>query len=350
MTDAEAAVAPRGRGRPPKPGGPATPKVKPVVLNADGQPRKRGRPPKEGGPAESKAKPVVLDASGQPRKRGRPPKNGVSAKPKPKPAAQPTPDQGKKRGRPRKTPVGETAVKTDAQDTPTRGRGRPKKVAVETEDATPVKKGASKANGTAKDTPGRGRGRPAGNPLKKLLGSYAIECPTVTEEWADKAEDMDISITSSNVDPNGLMASFNLGILEGTMLLATTEEALDAFQTKVENGEEDAEHESDNEEESDEPPPKKIKSTVDDGALRLYFKWRGRETDEGEIHNGSSNSGTIEFLDNNAIQFKGVGSFPAMGKECKFTGTRYDNEAAAPPLPWGDFSDKAAEKAQEDRW
>ncbi|KAF3479690.1 uncharacterized protein GIQ15_06666 [Arthroderma uncinatum] len=347
MTNSEAAAPVRKRGRPPKEGGPVPPK--PVVLGPDGQPRKRGRPPADGGVAKSKTKPVVLDASGQPRKRGRPPKTDGQAAPKPKTAVQSTSDQPGKRGRPRKTPVGEAAVKADAQGTPTRGRGRPRKNPVDAGDETPAKT-AAKANGTPKDTPGRGRGRPAANPLKKFLGTYAIECPTITEEWPKEAEDMEISISTSDLDPNGLIASFDLGIVEGTMLLATTEEALDAFQDKVEKGEDSSEEESNEDDESDEPPPKKIKSTLDNGAMKLYFKWRGRETSEGQIHNGDGNSGTIEFLDDKAIQFKGVGSFPAMGAECKFTGTRFDNDAAEAPVPWSEFSDAKAEEANKNRW
>ncbi|KAM5448748.1 hypothetical protein MaudCBS49596_005255 [Microsporum audouinii] len=331
MADDAATAPARGRGRPPKAGGPATPKT--VVLNAEGQPRKRGRPPKNGGPVTPKT--IVLDADGQPRKRGRPPKNGIAAQTKPKSeATSPAPtDQVRKRGRPRKAEY----VTGDAENAPAPPRGRPRK-----DDVT-----AARSNGAVKGTPGRGRGRPPANPLQKFVGSYAIECPIVSEEWPDKAESMDISISTSDMDPCGLIASFTLGIVEGTMLLAATEEALDAFQSKVEHG---SDHESDEDAECDEPPPKKIRSAPNDGALRLYFKWRGRDTTGSEIYDGSMDLGTIEFLDGKAIQFKGEGGFPAMGSDCKFTGTRYDNEATTVPLPWSTFSDKAAQEANEARW
>ncbi|EWC47522.1 hypothetical protein DRE_00490 [Drechslerella stenobrocha 248] len=64
----EVAPVKRGRGRPPKPGGPA-PK-KPVVLTASGEPRKRGRPRKEEG-AEPKAKVARTTTTRSPAAAGR---------------------------------------------------------------------------------------------------------------------------------------------------------------------------------------------------------------------------------------------------------------------------------------
>ena len=47
---------------------------------------------------------------------------------------------------------------------------------------------------------------------------------------------MDMSISASDLDPCGMIASFNLGIVEGTMLLALTQDELNAFHSKVEGG------------------------------------------------------------------------------------------------------------------
>ncbi|EFE32246.1 uncharacterized protein ARB_00768 [Trichophyton benhamiae CBS 112371] len=320
MADDVATTPARGRGRPPKAGGSAaTPKAA-ASTAADGQPRKRGRPPKNGGPVTPK--PVVLDANGQPRKRGRPPKNGIAAQSKSKTDASGASASAKKRGRPRKD-----ASDGDGADASPSARGRPKKEA------------DAKSNG-AKGTPGRGRGRPPANPLQKFLGSFALECAAVSDEWPDQCESMDMSISASDLDPCGMVASFNLGIVEGTMLLALTQDELNAF------------HNSDSEEdaECDEPPAKKVKSSADEDSLRLYFKWKGRNTTDTEIHDGSRDVGTIDFLDSKAIQFKGIGSFPALGSKCEFTGTRYDKEPTTVPLPWSTFSDEAAQLANENRW
>ncbi|EFR00990.1 hypothetical protein MGYG_03991 [Nannizzia gypsea CBS 118893] len=324
MADEAASTPARGRGRPPKAGGSTTPKT--PALNADGQPRKRGRPPKNGGPVTPK--PVVLDANGQPRKRGRPPKNGIAAQSKSKTEA--SADGVKKRGRPRK----EAADGDGTAEASPAARGRPKKDA------------DAKSNG-AKGTSGRGRGRPPANPLQKFMGSFALECLAVSDEWPDKIEAMDMSVSTSDLDPCGLVASFNLGIVEGTMLLAPTEDELSAFQSKVEGR---TGSESDEDAECDEPPAKKVKSASDEDSLRLYFKWRGRDTSGSEVHDYSRDVGTVEFLDSKTIQFKGVGSFPALGSQCEFTGTRYDKEPTTVPLPWSTFSADAAQQANEDRW
>lgn len=111
----------------------------------------------------------------------------------------------------------------------------------------------------------------------------------------------------------------------------------------------------DEDDSENEPPAKKPKtsSTLDSAeTLRLYFTWRGRETSEGEIHSGSTggNEGTIEFHDEKAIQFKGLGSFPALGDKCHFTGTKFDNDTPKAPEAWSAFSNEAAERARVHRW
>ncbi|EZF34549.1 hypothetical protein TMEN_7228 [Trichophyton mentagrophytes] len=332
MADDAAATPARGRGRPPKAGGSAMPKAA-ASTAADGQPRKRGRPPKNGGPVTPK--PVVLDANGQPRKRGRPPKNGIAAQSKSKTDAPRTASaSAKKRGRPRKE-----ASDGDGADASPSARGRPKKDA----DAKSNGNGAKGSTGT----PGRGRGRPPANPLQKFLGSFALECAAVSDNWPDQCDTMDMAISASDLDPCGMIASFNLGIVEGTMLLALTQDELNAFHSKVEGG---SESDSEEDAECDEPPAKRVKSTADEDSLRLYFKWKGRNTTDTEIHDGSRNVGTIDFLDSKTIQFKGIGSFPALGSQCEFTGTRYDKEPTTVPLPWSTFSDEAAQLANENRW
>ncbi|EFE45149.1 conserved hypothetical protein [Trichophyton verrucosum HKI 0517] len=356
MADDAAATPARGRGRPPKaPGSASTPKAA-ASTAADGQPRKRGRPPKNGGPVTPK--PVVLDANGQPRKRGRPPKNGIAAQSKSKTDASGASASAKKRGRPRKD-----ASDGDGADASPPARGRPKK------DADAKSNGAKGTTGTG--TPGRGRGRPPANPLQKFLGSFALECAAVSDEWPDQCDSMDMSISASDLDPCGMVASFNLGIVEGTMLLALTQDELNAFHSKVEGGSgacysiklchdyppvqllttlNSTDSDSEEDAECDEPPAKKVKSAADEDSLRLYFKWKGRNTTDTEIHDGSRDVGTIDFLDSKAIQFKGIGSFPALGSKCEFTGTRYDKEPTTVPLPWSTFSDEAAQLANENRW
>ncbi|OJD23865.1 hypothetical protein ACJ73_04783 [Blastomyces percursus] len=304
-------------------------------------PKKRGRPPKLDATGNPVKKPALPD--GPPRKRGRPRKN-PSEPPKPAPTG---PKRG--RGRPRKddptAPSKKARLSSDvpAATTSTSAapskRGRPRKV---TTDA------ASKAvNGTVESS--------TGFPLDKIIGIYSLECKEVEDNWPNEAEEMELTITRTSESPLGLIGGFNLGILEGTMLFAADKPTLEKFRAVMSkngaasNADEDAET-SGSENGGD------IRHATQSAPVkdrRVYFSWRGRSTSEGEIHSEegtTSQDGYIDFTNNEAITFNGVAGFPALGSNCKFKGTKIDNDAADAPQPWTTFSREAAEKAAVDRW
>jgi hypothetical protein len=280
-------------------------------------PRKRGRPPKPGGPKPPKA--VTLDANGQPRKRGRPPKDPAEKKTaKPKAAA--------------------------AADESKKGRGRPRK-----SDATPAKPAPAKPvakKGKASESKGLS--------IASLGGKYTVQCEQIEKDWPEQAEDMTLRIVPRHDDQ--VLAAFDFGILQGVMLLAPDKQALDAFAARERDGanasDEDGEGEDEDDEDDDEPPAKKAKK---DAPLlksrRVVFKWRGEETSTSQVYADDTrdNEGHLEFTDDDATNFVGYGTFPALGKNCKFTGERVSGPAGPAPN-WNSYSQDAAKAANKRRW
>ncbi|KAL1958658.1 hypothetical protein VTO42DRAFT_4001 [Malbranchea cinnamomea] len=405
----------RKRGRPPKAGGPVR---KPVVLDHTGQPRKRGRPrkyPLEEPPKQKETTPTTTT----PKKRGRPRKNPVREEPVQVKGAR-TADSArgaqnaetKKSGRPRKGSVEEqgeqeaTEKESEATEGAVRKRGRPRKT-------TPVGEESPKQNGNTSfevqiegpsrrkrgrppksdvsettkqmvDTgqPKRGPGRPrkdevststesalaksqtvedAGIRLEDLVGTYALQCQRVEERWPDHAENMELAIVKED---NGYVAGFNLGIIEGVMLLAPNKKTLRNFASLKLKGE-DASSEDvdaglneneDDDEEEDEPPAKRVKSSTPSSptavqSRRVFFKWRGSEVSTGEIHTTKSeddNEGHLEFTADKA-EFVGFADFPVIGKDCKFTGTKIEGSPSVSLRSWSDYSEQSEDEASKRR-
>lgn len=210
-------------------------------------------------------------------------------------------------------------------------------------------------------------------PLKSIVGTYSIECDMVAQEWPDAAEDMRMVITQTSETSDGLIAGFHLGVIEGTMLLASDKASLEELCAKMGDGarahtkhvrkessdpdngseEEDGDDDDDDDEEEDAPPAKKAKTQSSTAASqRIFFRWRGRETSEGEIYTGNNggNNGYLFFKKGSPGNFKGVAGFPAVGEKCEFKGTRIDHEPAEQPEPWSNFSEEAREDANRSRW
>ena len=192
--------------------------------------------------------------------------------------------------------------------------------------------------------------------MEDIVGTYTVECEAAEDYQEDKDEHeaMELCIVKG---PGGYMAEFDLGPLEGMMLLAPDKASLDAFvESKSERSRKDAFSETDDESEDDkQPPKKKSKSSAFSPSLktrRVLFKWRAKETGEGQIYSNlypGDNEGYLEFTDNKAQKFVGFAGFPYMGQNCKFTGTRL-GEASELSKRWSDFSPRAADEANERRW
>jgi hypothetical protein len=236
----------------------------------------------------------------------------------------------KRRGRPRKVPP----VPPKEPNAPKRGRGRPPKDA----NATPLE---SKGRGRPSKSSSAKAPKPPHKGCAKFsdtIGVYDINCKEVEDNWPDMAGDMQMTIANLPGTQSVLIASFHLGILEGTMLLASNIDTLEqvcqcmqnrlSFQTK-----------------------KSADPTLENHTV--YFAWRGRDTDDSDqVHPGThtTQTGVLKFKNDKYTSFSGVGAFPALGSECKFTGSKTDDVVAKVPEPWNDFDEEAYKKANRGRW
>ncbi|KAK2807582.1 hypothetical protein FQN51_000015 [Onygenales sp. PD_10] len=295
---------------------------------------------KRGRPRKSDVADIAATAAATPAtksKRGRPRKSDVADTAA---TAAATPATKSKRGRPRKSDVADIAATAAATPATKSKRGRPRKSDVAAPELAPAE---TAVNGS----------KVAGLTLDRIIGTYSLECKEVEDNWPDQAEDMEVTITKSSGGSLGLIGGFNMGILEGTMLLAADKKSLEKFRdvmSKEDSSEIDGEGE-----------------TSDDGGVvprtgtksapvkdrRVYFSWRGQNTGDTEIHcevKPGTQDGHIEFTSDEAITFKGVAGFPALGQECEFKGTKIDNDVTAAPPSWSSFSQEAANAANVNRW
>lgn len=216
-------------------------------------------------------------------------------------------------------------------DEPKRGLGRPRKSDAEGSVKPPSVTQAYKGKQSKK-------AKPTGL-LTDIVGTYTIRCDEIEGNWPNVAEDMALSVSSLPHTSSALIASFNLGILEGTMLLAADEASLERVRKQLEK--------------NDDPPKDKKLATPAIANRSLYFTWRGRNTgDDDEVHPGTSNDqkGTLRFMDDRLLKFKGRGAFPALGQDCIFFGTQVDGQPESEAEPWSNFSEEAREEATRDRW
>jgi hypothetical protein len=229
---------------------------------------------------------------------------------------------GRGRGRPRKEPNTPSTASV-IMSSPGRARGRPRK-----SDAATISSTKQTPKGNSKTS----------LKLTDIIGSYELDCEEVEGNWPDAVEDMRISISALPDTKSTLIATFDLGILEGTMILSADKDSLDRARLQLAN--------SDNINADKSPAPALKTRTV-------YFTWRGRNTGgDDEVHSGSNGTqtGILKFKDNDCSSFTGMGSFPAMGSECIFQGTRLSDEASEEPEPWSNFSEEAYEEANRRRW
>lgn len=272
----------------------------------------------------------------------------------------PEDDSKKSRGRPRKIEDERPAKQPRLNDDGTpRKRGRPRKpgsVPVVKKptlnpDGTPRKRGRPKKSDVAAGNTPTNKAKPAARKtafsLNNIVGIYEVKCSAVENDWPQQAQEMELSITTAEESPLGLIAGFELGILEGTMLIATDKTKLNKFVDEMSKGEGRRRYHHGNGEISGGYCD--IDNSGEDTSRRVYFRWRGRETGEGEIHsNDRTQGGYIDFSPDNTT-FEAYGGFPALGEKCKFTGSKLDDESYEPE-PWSNFSPEMAEAARVDRW
>ncbi|KAF2503080.1 hypothetical protein BU16DRAFT_28504 [Lophium mytilinum] len=193
-------------------------------------------------------------------------------------------------------------------------------------------------------------------------GSYVVQCDKATG-YDELDGPMHLSITEA---PGGLVGSFDFAVLEGIMRFDVSEAALLDREDSGSEEEDEDESVEDDERTALNPPSnkrqapstatnstaKRVKSTSTEQTRRLYLKWRGRETGEGEIQVDyfNSNTGYIDFLDAACTTFDGRFSADLLGKNVPFQGYRVGYDFRPMTGHWSDYSERAHEYARVVRW
>ncbi|KAI5304140.1 hypothetical protein KEM56_006803, partial [Ascosphaera pollenicola] len=182
-------------------------------------------------------------------------------------------------------------------------------------------------------------------PLKIMIGQYKLRCAEVEEQWPSDAKRLKMAImTHKTVDAAGvgLIASFNLGIVEGTMLLAGSVEAVQKIRNQIS---------------SDALIPIKRPNFDFDGERaedyeprhnRLFIRWRGRETGEGGVSTDNyydKNNGYIDFItpeegSQDKVKIKGIiDDVEGIGGPLTFEGERVKDSGGRKPLSWNSLGE-----------
>ncbi|KAK8189227.1 hypothetical protein IWZ00DRAFT_509745 [Phyllosticta capitalensis] len=167
--------------------------------------------------------------------------------------------------------------------------------------------------------------------LDSCVGAYAVKCDEVAGGWSHiNGNDFILDI---DTDRDGiLIAAFDFGIFEGTMLLSLSEDKLD----RAAKGGRGA--------------AKKRKTTSSSStSRRVFYRMRGRETSQGEIFSDPL-SGHLDF-DDQGVKFEGLAySLAFCGENVEFTGYKVSDAPGAQADGWDAFSPEQYEYARKARW
>jgi hypothetical protein len=144
------------------------------------------------------------------------------------------------------------------------------------------------------------------------------------------------------------------------MLLATSEDSLEMLRRDVEvDSDEDTSQDSDNLRSGSRK--RKAKGTCAAikrrlgatlKANRIYLRWAGRETGEGEIQldTDDEHTGYLDF-DESKLSAKAVFSYPTMfGRDVQFSIFKVADQPSKVPEPWSHFSEKQDDYESRARW
>ncbi|KAL7960328.1 hypothetical protein V8C34DRAFT_276861 [Trichoderma compactum] len=218
--------------------------------------------------------------------------------------------------------------------------------------------------------------------LNRCQGSYIVQCDEIEDGWDDLGMlTLDISIGKGNT----LRAAYYFGIMEGTMILSQSEDTLQAivgedgrnaessFSDEDDEGDDEDDDEEDDWQDSTGGKKRKL-GTISlakaSGAAavrrtnakrrktnplpslssRVYFRLRGRETGEGEVH-PDPQAGHIDFMSDSCATFAGLMySFPYVGRNIEFRGHKVSDRPEVKPEEWEAFSYEVYDSARVGRW
>ncbi|KAH7129054.1 hypothetical protein EDB81DRAFT_871731 [Dactylonectria macrodidyma] len=196
--------------------------------------------------------------------------------------------------------------------------------------------------------------------IQQCRGSYIVHCDAVSDGWSQHSDETFTLDICSGKDRT-LIADFQLGIIEGTMLLGLSEEQLDELAECDSNSSSSDYDDEDSEQEQNykgkkrtvqaaKPRAAKRSKATTSPSRRVYFRLRGAETGEGEIFYDPE-LGHLDFSDDDCVRFDGVADeLLCIGRNVKFQGFKISDTPQRRPAAWSSFSEKAYEKARVGRW
>ncbi|KAL7925236.1 hypothetical protein ACQKWADRAFT_285412 [Trichoderma austrokoningii] len=204
--------------------------------------------------------------------------------------------------------------------------------------------------------------------LSRLAGSYVIRCDAILDEWDTKYTGDTLTMDISPSSDDMLLASYNFGIIRGTMTLCLSD---DRLKEMFDENSWDEDSESDEEDENDEDKEdtqgeeddadgidtgepisgKKRKASLDqaeDASLqqpakkrkndtqpppphRVYLRLEGWETGEGEVLH-ECDAGFMDFTGDDCTAFEGLmKTLTYVGGNVKFEGYKVSDEPLREP-------------------
>ena len=212
--------------------------------------------------------------------------------------------------------------------------------------------------------------QPPTGPLKleRLSGKYIVKCEKL-DGCNSEDEMMTLHIhPPSERSSHGVLAAFEFGILEGTMLLAMSDDALHQLRQDVDVPSGRDGHESDHldsdpcltdsreqkAEASPEPTPTKRRILGGrNRPNRVCLQWAGRETGEGEIQVDTENEnvGYLVF-DEARASAQGKIAYPHYYGDVtvEFAIHKVSDQPTKAPEPWSRFSEEQHNYESSARW
>ena len=170
---------------------------------------------------------------------------------------------------------------------------------------------------------------PAG--VLNRCGLFALQAERIRREWPSVAKEMQLRMFHKG------LAIFDLGIIVGMMVFAETPERLCEVIAK------DMWNFSHRDYETNE-------TGLEDDTRRLYFRWRGYNTQTGisYIDPDNKNNGFIDFADARGTSFEGRirVSMPVLGNQVSFHGFKIWDNPGMITMDWNELSHLPSERAK----
>jgi hypothetical protein len=187
---------------------------------------------------------------------------------------------------------------------------------------------------------------------KYAVGSYIVECKSISEQWPDM-DDLTMNITQAK-GLGELVADFDFGVLDGIMRLGSDAELLS---TPPEYDEDETAFPGSKrkwpaQRSGSQSSKKSRKSTSSGQPRRLYLRWRGRETGEGELEmdDDDSNTGYLDFVDNSCTAFNGVADLTFVGPKVTLCGYKISSDGGEMIKSWDAYTEENYLYTRIARW